>query len=170
MLIAAGAALGVVGAVGSGGTAAAAGPGGPVFDVRAYGAVGDGVANDTAAFKAAFTAAAATKRPATVLIPPGTYLVAAGQRLTQGMTVSAYGAYIRRTANCGALLKNFVSKRRRGRRRRRARSPTGSSAGTRATATSRCSAAPGTWRAGPTRPRATRSASRTPTASWCRTA
>jgi pectin methylesterase-like acyl-CoA thioesterase len=47
-------------------------PEGQVFDTKAYGAVGDGVADDTAAF--ASVVAAATAARGTVQIPAGTYL------------------------------------------------------------------------------------------------
>ncbi len=43
------------------------------FDVRPFGAAGDGVADDTAAFRAAIAEAA--KCEGTVLVPPGRYLV-----------------------------------------------------------------------------------------------
>lgn len=72
--------------------------GGAVFNVRssAYGAVGNGVANDTAAIQAAVNAAAAVR--GTVLIPPGTYMVTS-VRLAPGITVSGYGATLKRPAN-----------------------------------------------------------------------
>eukprot|EP00899_Mesostigma_viride_P008661 jgi/Mesvir1/17797/Mv12902-RA.1 len=47
--------------------------GGPVFDVRKYGAVGDGKTNDTDAVLAAFAAAKAAGG-GLILFPPGTYL------------------------------------------------------------------------------------------------
>ncbi|HEV3051576.1 MAG TPA: glycosyl hydrolase family 28-related protein [Longimicrobium sp.] len=69
--------------------------GGAVFNVRSstYGAVGNGVANDTAAIQAAVNAAAAVR--GTVLIPPGTYSVTSIQ-LAPGITVSGYGATLKR--------------------------------------------------------------------------
>lgn len=72
--------------------------GGAVFNVRSatYGAVGNGVANDTAAIQAAVNAAAAVR--GTVLIPPGTYSVTAIQ-LAAGVTVSGYGATLKRPAS-----------------------------------------------------------------------
>jgi hypothetical protein len=72
--------------------------GGAVFNVRssAYGAVGNGVANDTAAIQAAVTAAAAVR--GTVLIPPGIYMVTT-ITLAPGITVSGYGATLKRPAN-----------------------------------------------------------------------
>lgn len=52
--------------------------------VRDFGAVGDGVADDTAAFQSAITAAAGR----TLSIPAGTYLI------TAGFTISSNGSYI----------------------------------------------------------------------------
>src|SRR5438552_2537313 len=46
-----------------------------VVNVKAYGAVGDGVTNDTAAFNKALAACAATG--GTCLVPEGTYLISA---------------------------------------------------------------------------------------------
>lgn len=45
-----------------------------LFDVQAYGAVGDGVTDDAPAFRLAYAAAAAAGG-GTVLVPPGTYLL-----------------------------------------------------------------------------------------------
>ncbi len=45
--------------------------GGQVYNVKAYGAVGDGVTNDIAAFRSAIAAATSTK--GTVFVPPGTF-------------------------------------------------------------------------------------------------
>lgn len=72
--------------------------GGAVFNVRGatYGAVGNGVADDTAAIQAAVNAAAAVR--GTVLIPPGTYKVT-GIILAPGITLSGYGATLKRPAN-----------------------------------------------------------------------
>jgi hypothetical protein len=49
--------------------------GGQVFNVKEYGAVGDGMTNDTAAFLKALTACAANG--GTCLVPEGTYLISA---------------------------------------------------------------------------------------------
>ncbi|MEU8763979.1 right-handed parallel beta-helix repeat-containing protein [Streptomyces sp. NPDC048659] len=91
------------------GPAAAAGTGGPVVDVTAYGAKGDGKADETAAFRSALTALKAVGGPATLLIPPGTYLTGTGLVVGAGATVLAYGARIVRTGDNGGLLKNFDS-------------------------------------------------------------
>ncbi len=50
--------------------------GGQVHNVKAYGAKGDGVTDDTAAIQATVNAAYAANPGASVLIPPGTYVVA----------------------------------------------------------------------------------------------
>ncbi|MYT91733.1 right-handed parallel beta-helix repeat-containing protein [Streptomyces sp. SID8359] len=82
----------------------------PVFDVRAYGAVGDGVADDTAAFRAALTAARAVPGGgATLLVPPGSYPLGESLLLGPGMTVQAQGARLFRTGNTSALVKNYAS-------------------------------------------------------------
>ncbi|MGW0777094.1 right-handed parallel beta-helix repeat-containing protein [Streptomyces sp. NPDC002835] len=83
---------------------------GTVFDVRAYGAVGDGVADDTAAFRGALTdARAVAGGGATLLVPPGTYALGESLLLGHGMTVQAYGARLFRTGNTSALIKNYTS-------------------------------------------------------------
>lgn len=108
------AAGGFVGALGAGqvvaaGPAAAAGDRRSIHDVLAYGAKGDGTTDDTAAFQAALTAARAVPEGATLLIPPGRYPLTKGLVLGPRMTVSAYGAHVLRTKDCGALVKNFDS-------------------------------------------------------------
>ncbi|MER8043103.1 right-handed parallel beta-helix repeat-containing protein [Streptomyces sp. NPDC094032] len=90
-------------AAGTGGT------GGTVVSVLDHGAKGDGTADDTAAFKSALAAVKGVGGPATLLIPPGTYLTGAGLVVGSGTTVSAYGARIVRTGDNGGLLKNFDS-------------------------------------------------------------
>lgn len=72
---------------------------GGVFDVKAYGAMGDGTTNDGPALQATVDAAAAYASAnggrATVLIPPGRYLNNVTQViLKDNLTVFAYGAYI----------------------------------------------------------------------------
>jgi hypothetical protein len=66
---------------------------GQAFDVRDYGAVGDGVTDDTAAIQAAATAAAGN----VLFFPPGVY-AAAGLAITSGTTVWGYGATIQNNA------------------------------------------------------------------------
>lgn len=83
---------------------------GPVFDVRAYGALGDGVSDDTSAFRQAL--AAARELPgggATLLVPAGSYPLGESLLLGQGMTVRAYGAVLFRTGNSSALVKNYTT-------------------------------------------------------------
>lgn len=55
--------------------------GGQVFNVRAYGAIGNGVADDTAAIAATITAAAAISPRGVVFFPPGTYLTTGSHSL-----------------------------------------------------------------------------------------
>ena len=67
-----------------------------IVSVMDFGAVGDGVTNDSAALQAAFTAAAGKS----LLIPPGSYSVgSATLTLPAGTTVSAYGAIFTWTVN-----------------------------------------------------------------------
>lgn len=72
--------------------------GGAVFNVRSstYGAVGNGVNDDTAEIQAAINAAAAVPR-GVVLIPPGTYVVSA-LTVPAGITIEGYGAVLFRPA------------------------------------------------------------------------
>jgi hypothetical protein len=63
-------------------------------NVRTYGALGNGVANDTAAFVAAV---AAQPTGGVVYIPPGKYLFGAGSRLRITRRVSLVGAGPRQT-------------------------------------------------------------------------
>ncbi|MET9092987.1 right-handed parallel beta-helix repeat-containing protein [Streptomyces cyaneofuscatus] len=80
-----------------------------VFDVREHGAVGDGVADDTAAFRYALTLARAVPGGgATLLVPPGSYALGESLLLGPGMTVQAHGARLFRTGNTSALVKNYT--------------------------------------------------------------
>ena len=58
------------------------------YNVRTFGATGDGVTDDTSALQSAFTAAAG----ATVLIPPGTYKVTGSMTLPEDTTLRGAGA------------------------------------------------------------------------------
>lgn len=80
---------------------AAVAPAGPDgFSARQFGAVGDGIADDTDALQAALDAAfaASDSAPGALVIPPGTYKVTRGLRFTQRENcgqerrISAYGA------------------------------------------------------------------------------
>lgn len=75
---------------------------GEVFNVKDYGATGDGVTDDRAAFAAALTAAAAAS--GVVVIPSGTYAI--GDRLTIPSNVRIVGAGIDKTV---LLLTNNLS-------------------------------------------------------------
>lgn len=63
----------------------------PYIDVRAYGAVGDGVTDDTAALQAALTAATGK----TLLLPVGTYIHSSLLTLPSNITIYGYGATIK---------------------------------------------------------------------------
>src|SRR5581483_1155307 len=58
------------------------------IEVRDYGAVGDGVANDTPAVNRAIEAANATGRRTTVHFPPGTYLAGGSIHMLSNVTLS----------------------------------------------------------------------------------
>ena len=62
---------------------------GDIVNVRQYGAIGDGVANDTAAIVAAI--AAATANGKAVYIPAGTFLTDPITSLSRGMTLCGDG-------------------------------------------------------------------------------
>ncbi len=63
----------------------------PVFNVRNYGAVGDGVANDAPAIQRAVDACKAAGG-GTVLLPPAKYAMSGYVELSSDITVSGYGA------------------------------------------------------------------------------
>jgi parallel beta-helix repeat protein len=71
-----------------------------VFSVMAYGAVGDGVTDDTAAIQAALTAGAG----GTVLLPPATYLLAAEIGVPDNTILSGYGATLKHSAGVGHIM------------------------------------------------------------------
>lgn len=68
----------------------------PWCDVRAFGAVGDGVANDTAAIQAAHDAAAALFLPGTVFFPAGTYMINAPIRVVSNVKLEGENAKVSR--------------------------------------------------------------------------
>jgi hypothetical protein len=61
-------------------------------DVTRYGATGDGATDDTAAIQAAVSAAQASDEPATVRLPPGTFLVSAPIVLGHGRPIRIVGS------------------------------------------------------------------------------
>lgn len=71
-------------------------PSGPTFDVTNYGAVGDGVADDTSEVQAAITAAAGVG--GTVLVPAGTYRISAAVSVPGGVRVTGAGTLRQVTA------------------------------------------------------------------------
>jgi hypothetical protein len=67
--------------------------GGQTYNVKAYGAKGDGVTDDTASIQATFSAAAASGAGGTVLFPPGKYLVSSQIAVQiSNLEVRGYGA------------------------------------------------------------------------------
>ncbi|HEX8830638.1 MAG TPA: glycosyl hydrolase family 28-related protein, partial [Longimicrobium sp.] len=80
--------------------------GGAVLNVKSstFGAVGNGIADDTVAIQAAVNAAAAGR--GVVVIPPGTYLVTT-ITVPAGITIEGYGATLRRPANQGKWVRTL---------------------------------------------------------------
>lgn len=72
----------------------------PTFDVRGFGAVGDGVADDTAAVQAAVTAAAGR---GTVVVPAGTYRISRVVSVPGNTSVSGSGVIRQVTAGVSGL-------------------------------------------------------------------
>lgn len=80
---------------------------GSPFNVLDYGAVGDGVTNDTTAIQAALTAATGGN----LFIPPGTYLISgSGITIPSNITISAYGATFKASSTPTVDLLKGVSK------------------------------------------------------------
>lgn len=73
-----------------------------VVSVKDFGAVGDGVADDTAEITAAITAVSAG---GVVLFPPGTYLVSTVNVTGKSVVLSGYGATINSTGANGGIYK-----------------------------------------------------------------
>jgi polygalacturonase len=78
-----------------------------IVTVTGYGAVGDGVTDDSAAINAALDAAAA--QSAVTLLPPGDYAVGSRIIFPAGARVVGYGATIHRKAGLGTLAVNWVT-------------------------------------------------------------
>ncbi|WP_186767986.1 right-handed parallel beta-helix repeat-containing protein [Streptomyces qinzhouensis] len=79
-----------------------------VFNVRDYGATGNGTTIDTAAMQSAFDAARQAGG-GTVLIPAGTYAVDTFLVVYGKTSISAYGATIRSVSTGTGLLRNFAT-------------------------------------------------------------
>src|SRR5207244_11447079 len=77
-----------------------------VFNVKSYGAVGDGVADDTAAVQAAIDAANSTAGALAgggiVFFPLGSYLISASLRVYGGITLTGAGLNSPLTQSAGA--------------------------------------------------------------------
>lgn len=78
-----------------------------VFNVRDYGAKGDGLQDDSSAFAAAVTAAGT----GTLYIPAGTYLISSEILLNDGMTVlgEGYNSCLKRRTGSAAYLVNIFA-------------------------------------------------------------
>ena len=81
--------------------------GSQVFNVKAYGAVGDGVADDTASIQAAHDAAAA-EHPAIVFFPSGTYLVTATLSIANADNITWAGANATLKAKSDTNLRELI--------------------------------------------------------------
>jgi polygalacturonase len=74
----------------------------PVVNAKSYGAKGDGVADDSAAIAAAFTAAGVGGR---IVIPKGTYLISSMLTLPDKATLTMYGAVLKQNVANITVLK-----------------------------------------------------------------
>jgi hypothetical protein len=86
-------------------------PNGGVFDVKAYGAVGNGSTDDATAIGNCLTAAgtyAASNGGATVVFPPGKYKWNSVKEVKSDTTIYAYGAHFIGNSTAG-FLKNYGS-------------------------------------------------------------
>ncbi|MFF3556346.1 right-handed parallel beta-helix repeat-containing protein [Streptomyces tsukubensis] len=79
-----------------------------VFNVRDYGATGNGTTVDTTAMQSAFDAARQAGG-GTVVIPAGTYAVDNFLVVFGNTTISAYGATVRSVATTRGVLRNFLA-------------------------------------------------------------
>lgn len=75
---------------------------GPVVDVRAFGAVGDGVTDDTEAIQTAITTLK-NEGKKNLLIPVGTYIISNEIIIDGQLTIWGYGAVIKNVGNTDAL-------------------------------------------------------------------
>lgn len=71
---------------------------GQVFNVKAYGATGNGSTDDTAAFQAALSAAVSSTEGATVIVPSGIYVV------SSTLNLSGYGIHVRGVGGASQLI------------------------------------------------------------------
>lgn len=96
----------VSGTIGPTGATGPTGPAGPlsVFNVKDYGAVGNGVTNDYAAFASAITAAAAQTNGGVVLAANGTFAVGSTLNIPQKVTLQLLAAKIKDTGTVNPLI------------------------------------------------------------------
>lgn len=80
------------GGMGGGPVSAALGPGGEVCNVRNYGAIGNGIADDTAAIQATINAAIASARGGTVFVPVGDYKITSTLLVDSAWGIKIVGA------------------------------------------------------------------------------
>lgn len=78
-----------------------------VYNAADYGAVGDGVADDTAEIQSALDAAYNDGGGVVVIPPGGSYKLSTFLVARTGTTIVAYGAYLKATGNTG-LLRSFL--------------------------------------------------------------